>query len=364
MKSAGRLAVVLTALALLYSLWGFREYALLNSRDFGAYVHASRTLHEGGDLYAESGDHPPFVYPPYVARLFEPFTEMPAEQAPVVWFWIRSFVFLGLVGVLLRWWCKSNTERAILLFLFAFGFRHALRVDFAYGNITVFEQFFLWAGIAALVHGRAAAHVVGSGLTALVKTTNVLLIPLVAVVQRTRGAVFLSLAGVAAVLGIHVASAQSQPLVYEGFRKAVEKLSRGDHLDYTVFTWLRMNLKPVGSPHLEATPTVMVLYGLFALGVGVAAFYSIRRTQDPRLAVCVYLAAFALVAPRFKDYQHLLMVPVAAVLIGGVRSLPAKAVLVGVLCLELFGLDLIVFNLLLFGLGCALALETDVGGES
>jgi len=101
----------------------------------------------------------------------------------------------------------------------------------------------------------------------------------------------------------------------------------------------------------------MVLYGLTVLLVGLTSLTVIRRRgladnrecDDRECEVFLFFFAYALAAPRFKDYSYILLIPPSVhVVITVLRGTAAKVLAAALVCTHLFAYQSWVAALVLF----------------
>ncbi len=82
-------------------LGGFAFHAAMQNirhqetEDFGIFYQAARAMHDGRDIYAATNGH--YIYPPFIAFVFQPLTILPEVAASIVWAAISAaLLFLAL----------------------------------------------------------------------------------------------------------------------------------------------------------------------------------------------------------------------------------------------------------------------------
>ncbi len=336
-------AEALAAAYLLAVVWG----TLRDGRfqwDFSVYWHAASAWGRGQDpydtalLHRLSGRRLPFLYPPLTLHLFRPFAALPLRTAQEVWLWLKLSALALLAWTWLRGFVRLDGRVPPLLFL-VLGFGSTLLVDLASGNVSVFEQLLLWAGLLALAGGRTWTFALCVALAAQLKLTPVAFLGLLLFVDRRPR--WAEMAGGAAVFaGVLGVNALVYPALWRGFVRNVTTVEEHGTVNASTLGLLRDLAGHLGRAGLPLPGWVPVA-GFALAAAGVAAVTARRllalRSEDPghdaRVAgILAYCAAFALVAPRMKLYSFLFLLPVAWWVLARHRWRPLLP-LVGVLAL-------------------------------
>lgn len=340
MSRRRKLAYALVALA-----WGW-VFAVVWSGpgthqfDFKTYYCAARVHELGQDPYVIAniravGGNPHllgFYYPPAALQLLRPLGALDYTAAHRIWVLLKALA----VVVLLIVWKREFLPRGDGLLLFAGAlllFNGAMLWDIKTGNITVFEQLFLWAGLAFLARGRATAFVACVVIASLAKLLPAAFLLLLFLPRlRSRANTLRFAAGVAALAAVTLGPFAANP----------------EQLD----TWLRGLFSQ--HPRLEFNPSILGITDEFAHLPGlefasagpakwavVVAYYAafvvvsrafLRRVLGgPSLSTAILMAAlaYALLAPRLIVYSYAVaIVPVLALLVPAARHAPIGAVAV------------------------------------
>lgn len=133
----------------------------LSQLDFLTYYHAAQAAKSGLDAYSTqelsrlAGREIllPFCYPPLVLWFFKPFLAMPYETAKLVFLGMKSLALMGLLTVWKNNFLRETTDYLFYLLCYL-GFGSAIYIDMSQGNISIFEQLFLWSAFAFFLRGN------------------------------------------------------------------------------------------------------------------------------------------------------------------------------------------------------------------
>lgn len=93
-----------------------------------------------------------FFYPPYTLPFFGIFGAFDRDAFLVLWMVLKVLALAWLVRFYRR--SAPRVPRALFAWIVFFGLGGALVVDFKTGNVSTFEQFFLWFGLAVFWNER------------------------------------------------------------------------------------------------------------------------------------------------------------------------------------------------------------------
>ena len=296
MRQRATAAVAIT-LSLLCLVQAFGPQAQWDLRIWLAMGHAFR---EGRTPYVNLGDGLFFVYPPIAAPLLAPLSLLSLRAATAVWLLLKLIAFSGLIAIWRRFVEIRGSALEVLYFLFAFG--SALSIDLISGNPGMFEQLGIWLGLLALSRGRIAWFCITIVVTAQLKIAPALmLLALLAIPEKPRwGAFGLSAGGFLAMLGLQ------RVIAPEWFAEFVRRSAGVDERGPSNPALLALIRDIVAQPPLAAAATVVAVAAILVL-----SGRALRRSgADPASRVMLVAVAYALIAPRFKDYSYVLLFPV------------------------------------------------------
>ena len=309
---------------------------------------AGRNPYEPGALIGPAGNPQelPFVYPPVCLPLLRGLLLLDHRTTYFAYFVLKMAAAFVLIALWRRRLFPDDLAGACLYLLCALAYGQTIKMDVRAGNVSVFEQLLVWSAALAFLCRRPWAYAATIAAAATLKPTNAALLGLLLVDRgrRERAAVVTGLAGLAVVHGI---SAALRPDLFAGFLRNAARLDDRGSTNPSSLALIRDGLERLaGGPvpaHLD-----WIVYGLVVLLV-TAGFRSVARRQD-RLGdlACLFLA-FALAAPRFKDYSYILLIPPSVyVVVRVLRGLAPRLAALLLLCTHFFAYQSWVAALVLF----------------
>ncbi|HEX5133383.1 MAG TPA: glycosyltransferase family 87 protein [Candidatus Krumholzibacteria bacterium] len=325
--------------------------------DFRTYYYASHAFEQGLNPYtidslmqASDGHAGPlrFVYPLSALYVFKPLARLDYATAARIWLLLKAAALIGLFAIWRRYFLPSSNGLWIAL-VGMLAFQATMLWDIKAGNVSTFEQLFLWAGLAFLLHSRPRAFAACVVVASLFKLTlSAFLLLLLVKPLRSRGTVatmataFVTLGVIAAVpfathrdyLQSFVAAVGVQPAWLSSnvsFQGIATELIR-QHAGFSVFGKLSSLL-------LAAVPA-----GLSLL-VGRRLLAKAYAGSPLILTIMIACFAYALVVPRMMIYSYSIVIApllglvlpcvgrmrigvyafAALVCIGGLQVLPSDA---------------------------------------
>jgi len=268
--------------------------------DLRIWLAMGHAFREGRTPYVNVGEGLFFVYPPIAVPLLAPLSLLSLRAATIVWLLLKLVALSGLIGIWRRFVEIRGSALEVLYFLFAFG--SALTVDLISGNPGMFEQLGIWLGLLALSRGRIVWFCIAIVVVAQLKIAPVLmLLALLALPGKPRWAAFaLSAGAFLAILGLQFVIAP------EWFAEFVRRSAGVDERGASNPALVAFIRDIIAQPPLAAAATVMAVSGILLL-----SGRALRRSgPDPGARVMLIAVAYALIAPRFKDYSYVLLLPV------------------------------------------------------
>ncbi len=299
-------------------LWPLLRSPNAGQWDLNAYYYAGAAARAGRSPYVRRGFpdwRVEFLYPPATLPLWRVLSRLSFSQA--------YYVFLGLklaaLAALLALWRRRFAPDADAVFwlLCLAGFNAAIYLDVRAGNVSVFEQLALWAGLAAFLRGRwgwFAALVAAASLFKLAPLAFLALLAFAPAPRRARAGWMA--AGLGWFLAVHGAAYLAAPALTADFLAHVKGLSESgagnpatwpaiqDACDALRVNCL-VNVPPGARLAVYAAVVIAVLF------VTARAMARARAAGDDLRVVFLACFAYALIAPRFKDYSYILLLPPA-----------------------------------------------------
>lgn len=292
--------------------------------DFTVYYSAALAFKGGLDPYdtpnlsraLNQSEPNPYNYPPATLYLFLPLTYFSLGVAARIYLTLK----LGAVGLLLLLWERvfKFREYLFLLFLVApLAFNGTLLDDLDAGNVSVFEQLFIWIGFYYYSRDKlgwfAAAIIVAS----VFKLVSILLLLLL--ITRLRKKDFVCLGYAVFFFGLFLAiNALLSPHLFLGFVKNMENISGADRGETNPATliFIKDIVHWIGLQSGHAMPAFVSLIAYIVLCAltlyaGTIAFAKMRA-MDAKQAdlwrICLICLLYAMLMPRLKNYSYILII--------------------------------------------------------
>lgn len=292
--------------------------------DLKLYMACSETLAAGESPYAREqvlgGVSFPCLYPPLALELYRPFAA--AERARPgagvgLWNALKLAAFAALL-LLWRRFLGPGFDAGRLAFA-ALAFGSPFVADFRSGNAGSFEHLLLWSAFAAYAGGRFALF---AGLVALAAQAKIQPAAFLGLLLLERKPRWRELAGgaAAALLLFGLNEALHPGRLAEFWRQLSDpaqawRFERGPN-NCSSWGFLQHMLEIGLQDRPLASAWATRLWAPWALLVGALTWRAARRAADGgeagrRRLVLLAACAFALAAPRFKDYAYFLLIPSA-----------------------------------------------------
>lgn len=295
--------------------------------DLKVYLLCSRTLASGGDPYASmpvlDGVGYQCLYPPIATDLYRPFAAASdawgREAGERLWAALKVLSLFLMLWLWRRWVLRPGPDLPRALFA-AVAYGSPFWNDFRAGNASSFEHLVLWGGLAAFVAGKDLMFASLIAVAAQPKLLPAAFLPLLVAQPKPRWRVLL--AGAVLALGLFVLNEAVHPGLLKGFFRQLAdpsqpwRYERGPN-NCSVVGFLQHVLETAWRDRALASSWAMRLDVLWAAAVASLTALSLRRIvkdgggeQDKRRrAMMLFIAAYALVVPRLKDYSFLLLIP-------------------------------------------------------
>jgi hypothetical protein len=309
---------------------------------------AGRSPYEPGALVGPAGNRQdlPFVYPPVSLPLLRGLLVLDHRTTYFAYFVLKMAAVVVLISLWRRRLFPDDLGGAGLYLLCALGYGQTIKMDVRAGNVSVFEQVLVWTAALAFLRRRPWTYAAFLTAAAVLKPANAVLLLLLLVDRgrRERAAVA---AGVAALALVHGISAMLRPDLFAGFLRNAAALDDRGRTNPASLALIRDGIERLAGGqvpgHLD-----MIVYGLWVLLVGLTTLSVARRSDRTGVLECAFLA-FALAAPRFKDYSYILLIPPSVyVVVRVLRGLAPRLAALVLLCTHFFAYQSWVAALVLF----------------
>jgi len=244
----------------------------------------------------------PFVYPPTILPFLGVISILPEA------FFLALFPLSKVVVfyLLLRCWNEIlRTDRARLLWFSLLGFQGALFIDFRAGNVSVFEALLIWIGLKAWIDERPLAFAVPIVLVGQVKILPLAFLGLFLWDKRHGWSRILLAVGVlGAANGLMI---WLWPDRWRLFGHVLTLIEESGATSPCQLEFWKSLIGASAGFWLYCGFSLVVARLTWQMGNSAAK----TGTEGRRRAVFLACLTYALLAPRFKDYSFLLLIPSA-----------------------------------------------------
>ena len=336
MTAARKRLILGAALAALIAGVAIRVDTVKTQWDLKVYMECSRALASGGDPYTTyplfNGDHFQCLYPPLIIDLYRPFnfisTQFHGDEGERLWAVLKV---LSMVLMLWLWRERilrpGNDLRRLVFAGIAYG--SPFWSDFRAGNAGSFEHVVIWAAFAAFIAEKDLLFAVLIAAAAQPKLLPMAFLPLLIAKSRPNLRSF-AIGGVLASAAFSLNERVHPGLLKEFFLQLGDPrqpwhYERGPNncafvglVQHALETGLHNTaLEMTWHDRLLAMHWAKRVSAVWSIAVAAVTAWSLNNLwrgpgaeKDKRRAsVMLYAAAYAMMAPRLKDYSFLLLIP-------------------------------------------------------
>jgi len=344
---------------------------------FKTYYYAGVVVNEEGNPYdidllrdtAHNEGVLPYVYSPPIHELCRLLPALKFSAASTLYLGMKVISFLLLVAIWVRGFRIRNI--AGILFISIFAFNYALYFDLVVGNISIFEQLFLWLGLACFMRQRRLCFCLLTILAAFPKITlGFFLILLLLEDKPLKQRLYWFFGSVAAFLSVYLLAyciypemsieffqrlfnivpldQASQAALYNKYPPALWPMIRG--VAFAIGDKAQMQL---------STPLPLAVYLLMMTIISYYGWKVFRATkryspfERSRFNVILVCFLYILLVPRLLTYSYILMIP-AVVIVAELTPIVTGWLWIGTLAListdasRPFGISILVRELVPF----------------
>lgn len=299
--------------------------------DFSLAYGSGKDFLHGVNPYRGAGLS--FYQAPLTLYLYSLPVHVPYFVAYELWLALKLAALGGLLWIWDRYFMRiERTWWMVTYFLLAYA--GTLYADVVSGNISIFEQFGLWLGFAALLRNQYARFCLCIILVSQFKLTPILFSFLLLAVPKTPQWKWF-MASWAGFLAVFSLNSILQPTLLKAFFHVAPALDERGTQNPSTLAFLRDLFDRLGGVHDAARTHVDELaFVLIALVISVISVVVILRCRrigaEAHAKVMIYLtcAAYCLLVPRLKTYSYVvLLIPTLHLL----RTLPRRVLVPAVM---------------------------------
>ena len=257
----------------------------------------------------------PFLYPPISIYILKFFTLFAYKDAYFVFLALKVILFSSTIAIWLKYFTNNLSEKILLLIITMVSFHEAVSRDFLAGNISSFEQFFIWIALLGLLKERTRQFAIFFVLGCLFKPINLLLFLPLSFLMNKKDKIQ-SILWIASLLAfIHGLAFIIDPKLTIDFFHHANLVDERGSINPCSFALISDKLMVYGfNPPNQINYLNYLVYGAFAGIVAIVSFFHFRKI-DKHLGIMLACVVFAIIAPRFKDYSYILLALPAAIML-------------------------------------------------
>lgn len=285
-----------------------------NFWDFEVYYYAADSdanIYSDGFAPEMSPEHGAlsYKYPPLTTYLFTPFAVMDLQSAKLLWFALLV-VLSGLLVYVYTGTTKQKLPPYIWLVLL-FGFNACFYTSLQTGNINVVVCLLVYLGFANYLSSNYKAFVVFILLAGMFKLTPLIFLVLLWF-EGERKILLTALLCAMAYVGLNALTPEF-PAFVDGILAGSDERGIINPSLYTFFGDIQMYLALEFD--LAITWLDEALYLLAIVLVAGLSWKSLQTVNTRSEKLVLVLLAGLLILPRIKNYEYLLIVPVAMIMV-------------------------------------------------
>ena len=303
--------------------------------DFKIYYYAGKAYDQGLDPYVRdnlvqaSGKkfwlH--FVYPPLTLAFLKFLPKVDFETGCKIWLILKVLSLAALVFVWKRFFLR-NTSLLLMIPITLFAFDAAVFTDFKAGNISVFEQLFVWSALVALLKNRKMPFVLLILACSMFKISLATFMFLLIALESPQKWRWLA-AGLSCVAVIAAANYFLMPQLFHSFMSNLQFLGeRAENLNFSMLAFWEDFFTSIGFiKRLEIDMYLAYIgYALTSIAVAfisIQSYIRFRNRGDKNnivFTILFFCCTYALIMPRLKNYSYILLIPALLYLFSYIKT--------------------------------------------
>ncbi len=321
--------VILINLMLVILVFGFFIFKIHKSKDknlldFRVYYYAYKAYEQGLNPYnlenlkkiSNNEVQLIYVYPPFILNFFKIFTYFDFYRAFDIYLLIKFLLFIFLYVLWLNYFLKKESS-IIFLFFVLLSFKNAIFADFATGNVSIFEQFFLWMGFYYFLEKKYKSFVFFILCASIFKITPIFFLVLLFFIdEKNRYKYFFS--GIIILFTILALSYFFQTELFKNYIKNVLSIDERGDINSSLLPLLKDFFEMVGRK-LKNDVFNNLAYIFYFIFAGIILFMSFNAGKKMqtlktkieydtnKIILFLSIVVYAVISPRFKEYSYIIM---------------------------------------------------------
>ena len=309
----------------IYCIWLFSNIFYQHGNhqwDFRTYYYAVHAYLAGLNPYdtnilsrvAHTNIQLRYVYTPVTLILFRSLALVSYDTAYLIFLFLKIISLAGLLYLWKKEFLKEDMDIPFYFFCLL-AFNNAIYMDISAGNISIFEQIFLWLGFYSFLKRKYTQFILFVLIASLFKLTPAFFLILLLFSEDKKKYAYFSISVFIffAILGI---SYLSTPDLFKQFIQNAYTLDeRGIYRNSASFALLKDGFdywaKQTGWQVWHITQSLVFL----VIAIVIAAiswqayrkFLTVQKEDKEKLLIYLVCIVYALIMPRFKDYSYILL---------------------------------------------------------
>jgi hypothetical protein len=249
-----------------------------------------------------------YRYAPYTLFILRPLAELKYDDALLVFMCLKALMIIAVFYIWQLLFSKEKFGYVFTVFTII-GFNAAIYLDFKFGNISIFEQFFIWLGLYFFTKRKYMVFTVMIILASLFKFWPILLL-FIFLTEGTKESFRRLVLSFAAFALLQAALYFTLPGLYISFINSSPIDESGGGHDPSSYKLLLDVFTGAGSG--KGLPFYAV-YGAWAIICSAIAAFAVSKAGKGKMweKAFVIMLTYAIIVPRMKDYSFILLLPAA-----------------------------------------------------
>lgn len=326
----------LIAILLFVLMYGYFVYKIHLSKDsnlwdFRTYYYAVKVYEKGDNPYIlenlkkESNNRVEFnfIYPIYTLLFFKIFTLWNYNVAFDIYLFLKFFLIIFLFILWSGYFLKKQNSLFLLLFC-VLAIENTIFADFATGNVSIFEQFFLWIAFYFFMEKRYKFFVFFLILASLFKFVFLFFLFMLFFTDEKNKIIYF-ISGIFIIALLTFFSFILKPEFVKSYLTNIIFLDERGYINPAIFPMLK-DLFEIFVRKFKNNNLIQISYIIYFIYFVILSIISIRlikkikhvgadEWEKNRLFLFFMICFYTVISPRFKEYSYIIMLLPAAFII-------------------------------------------------
>ena len=308
-------------------IWGYLIYKIHQSKDknlwdFRVYYYAVKVFEKGQNPYnldelkKESNGNVElkFVYPPLTLYIFKIFSNFNYETAFDIYLLIKYILIIFLFLFWLSYFLEKENSFLFLIFSIL-GFINCIFADMATGNVSIFEQFFLWLGFYCWLNKKYIFFVILIFFASIFKFFPIFFLFLMLFEENKEKNNYL-FAGFILIFLYILISFSFFPDIFKSYISSAISIDERGKINPAILPLIKdiveivqrkTNFKLFLFPYLIyfSVISIILIYWIKMI----LKFIKIKKltVENKKIILFSFITLYTAISPRFKEYSYIIM---------------------------------------------------------